>query len=173
VSPGQINFLTPLGLATGVATFTISNGNNTPVTAIGAVGQVGPTLFSMAGTGSGLAAATALNISDGSPATSSPVSLFNCSSLPCQALPIDVSGNALVYLTLYGTGIRNRSSLGNVLVTINGISLPALYAGPQPNFVGLDQVNVQLTPELRGSGVSNIVIKVDQHQANTVTADIQ
>ncbi len=58
-------------------------------------------------------------------------------------------------------------------MTVNGISLPALYAGPQPNFAGLDQINVQLTPELRGSGLSNIVIKVDQHQANTVTADIQ
>jgi uncharacterized protein (TIGR03437 family) len=173
VSPGQINFLMPQGLATGVATFTIANGTSPPVTAIGAVGQVGPTLFSIAGTGAGPAAATALSIGSGSPAVSSPVSLFNCSTLPCQALPIDVSGDAPVYLTLYGTGIRNRSSLDNVLVTINGIMLPALYAGPQPDFAGLDQINVQLTSELRGSGVSNIVIKVDQHQANTVTADIQ
>ena len=78
-----------------------------------------------------------------------------------------------MYLTLYGTGIRNRSSLENVLVTINGISLPALYAGPQPSFAGLDQINVQLTPDLGGSGVSDIVVKVDQHQANTVTFDIQ
>lgn len=171
VSPGQINFLMPQGLAAGVATFTISNGNSAPVTAIGGVGQVAPTLFSMGGTGTGLAAATAVSMDSGSPA--SPVSLFNCSSLPCQALPIDVSGGAPVYLTLYGTGIRNRSSLDNVLVTINGTNLPALYAGPQPTFAGLDQINVQLTPELRGSGVSNIVIKVDQHQANAVTADIQ
>jgi len=173
VSPGQINFLMPQGLATGVATFTINNGSTTPVTAIGAVGQVGPTLFSIAGTGVGPAAATALSITGGNPPTSSTVGLFNCGTLPCQALPVDVSGSAPVYLTLYGTGIRNRSSLDNVLVTINGISLPALYAGPQPNFVGLDQINVQLTPVLSGSGVSNIVIKVDQHQANTVTVDIR
>jgi uncharacterized protein (TIGR03437 family) len=173
VSPGQINFLMPQGLATGVANFTISNGSITPVTAMGAVGQVGPTLFSMTGTGAGLAAATVLSVTGSSPSTSSPVGLFNCSSLPCQALPIDVTGNSHVFLTLYGTGIRNRSSLDNVLVTINGISLPALYAGPQPNFLGLDQINVQLTPELSGSGVSNIVIKVDQHQANTVTIDIR
>ena len=78
-----------------------------------------------------------------------------------------------MYLTLYGTGIRNRSALANVLVTIDGVSLPVLYAGPQPDFAGLDQINVQLTPELSGSGVSNIVVKVDQHQANTVTVDIQ
>jgi uncharacterized protein (TIGR03437 family) len=173
VSPSQINFLIPQGLATGVASFTISNGAGASVTAMGAVGQVVPTLFSMAGTGTGPVAATALSIGGGSPATSSPVSLFNCNSLPCQALPIDLSGSNPVYLTLYGTGIRNRSSLDNVLVTINGIGLPALYAGPQPNFAGLDQINVQLTPALRGSGVSNIVVKVDQHQANIVTVAIQ
>ena len=51
VSPGQINFAMPPQLATGVATFTVVNGTDTPVTAIGAVGQVGPTLFSMNGTG--------------------------------------------------------------------------------------------------------------------------
>jgi uncharacterized protein (TIGR03437 family) len=87
VSPGQINFLMPQGMPTGVATFLISNGTNTSVTAIGAVGQVAPTLFTMTGTVSGLAAATALSISHGSPATSSPVPLFNCSSSACQPCP--------------------------------------------------------------------------------------
>jgi hypothetical protein len=32
-------------------------------------------------------------------------------------------------LTLYSTGIRNRSSLPDVQVTINGNSVPVLYAG--------------------------------------------
>jgi uncharacterized protein (TIGR03437 family) len=171
VSPGQINFVMPPGLATGVANFTITNGTGTPVKAIGAVGQVGPTLFTVTGTGTGPAAATALSVSGNSPAF--PLPLFNCGASTCQALPVNVSGNAFVYLTLYGTGIRNRSSLDNVLVTVNGVSLPALYAGPQPNFAGLDQINLQLTPALSGSGVANIVIKVDQHQANTVTVAIQ
>jgi uncharacterized protein (TIGR03437 family) len=170
VSPGQINFVMPPELATGVARFTIANGPNAPITAIGAVGQVGPTMFSMSGTGSGLAAATAVGISG---VLSSPVSLLNCNSSPCQPVPIDVTANTPVYLTLYGTGFRNRSSLDNVLVTVNGIGLPVLYAGPQPNFAGLDQINVQLTPDLQGSGISNVLVKVDQHQANTVTVDIQ
>ena len=172
VSPGQINFLMPQDLATGVATFTISAGNNPTLTAIGAVGQVAPAVFSVTGTGSGLAAATAVSI--GGPASASlPVAVMNCLTSPCQPVPVDVSGSAPVYLTLYGTGIRNRSSLDNVLVTINGISLPALYAGPQPNFAGLDQINIQLTPDLAGGGVSSIVIKVDQHQANTVILNIR
>jgi uncharacterized protein (TIGR03437 family) len=170
VSPGQINFVMPPGLATGVGTFTILNGSNTPVTAMGAIGQVGPTLFSVTGSGTGAASATAVSVSS---SVSSPVPLFNCSATACQAVPIDLSGSSPVFLTIYGTGIRNRSSLDNVLVTVNGVSLPALFAGAQPDFAGLDQINVQLTPDLRGSGVANIVIKVDQHQANTVTVAIQ
>lgn len=172
VSPGQINFLMPSGLATGVATFTITNGSGA-LTALGAVGQVAPTLFSMNANGSGPAAATAIRVNAGNPTLQSPVTMFDCSSLPCKAVPIDVGIDTPVYLTLYGTGIRNRSSLENVLVTINGMSVPVLYAGPQPNFAGLDQINVPLTLNLRGSGVANIVLKVDQHQANTGTVDIQ
>jgi uncharacterized protein (TIGR03437 family) len=101
------------------------------------------------------------------------VTLFDCSSSPCKALPIDVGIDTPVYLTLYCTGIRNRSSLDSVLVTINGITVPALYAGPQPTFAGLDQINVPLTLNLRGSGVANVVVKVNQHRANTVTVDVK
>jgi hypothetical protein len=32
---------------------------------------------------------------------------------------------------------------------------------------------VPLTLNLRGSGVTNVVLKVEQHQANTVTVDVQ
>jgi uncharacterized protein (TIGR03437 family) len=48
-----------------------------------------------------------------------------------------------------------------------------LYAGPQNQYAGLDQINVPLVLSLRGSGMANIVVKVNQHQANTVTVDIQ
>jgi uncharacterized protein (TIGR03437 family) len=173
VSPGQINFLVPPGLVEGVATFTITGGGGAPVTAIGAVGQVAPALFSMSGNGSGVAAATAIRVNAGNPASQSPVAVFDCSSLPCKGVPIDLGIDTPVYLTLYGTGIRNRGSLDNVLVTINGISVSPTYAGPQPSFAGLDQINVPLTLDLRGSGVANVVLKVNQHQANTVTVDVQ
>ena len=173
VSAGQINFLMPSGLATGTATFTIANGAGSPVIAIGAVGQVAPALFSMDSSGSGPAAATAVRVNAGSPARQSPVTLFDCSSSPCRTFPIDTGLDTPVFLTLYGTGIRNRSSLDNVLVTINGVDVPVLYAGPQPDFAGLDQINVPLTLNLRGGGVANVVLKVDQHRANNVTVNIQ
>jgi uncharacterized protein (TIGR03437 family) len=173
VSPNQINFLMPPNLATGVATFTITGGPNSPLTAIGAVGQVAPALFSISGNGSGIAVATAIRVNAGNPGQQFPVKLFDCSTSPYQPVPVDVGLDTPVYLTLYATGIRNNSSLDNVLVTINGISVPVLYAGPQPQFAGLDQINVPLTLNLRGSGVANIVLKVDHKQANTVTVDVQ
>jgi uncharacterized protein (TIGR03437 family) len=78
-----------------------------------------------------------------------------------------------VYVSFYGTGIRNRSSLANVAMTINGISVPVLYAGPAPGYTGLDQVNAALVPILRGSRESNVVLMVDGQAANTVTISIQ
>ena len=90
-----------------------------------------------------------------------------------MGMPIDVGIDTPVYLTLYGTGIRNRSSLSNVTVTINSISVPVLYAGPQPTFDGLDQVNVLLTLNLRGSGEARVVLTVDGQTSNAVTINIQ
>jgi len=174
VSPGQINFLMPPGLAPGVATFTITDGSGVPRSAIGAVGQVAPAIFSIDATGSGVAAATAIRVPAANPASPSPVPVFDCGAPPCQAVPIDVSAPS-VYLTLYATGVRHRNSLAldDVSVIINGIFLPVLYAGPQPNFSGLDQINVALPAALSGSGLTNVVVKVNQHQANLVTVAIK
>jgi uncharacterized protein (TIGR03437 family) len=76
-------------------------------------------------------------------------------------------------VSFYGTGIRNRSSLANVAVTINGIGVPVLYAGPAPDYTGLDQVNASLIPGLRGGGESNVILTVDGQAANTVTINVQ
>lgn len=48
------------------------------------------------------------------------------------------------YLVLYGTGIRNRASLGDVRVRIRDVESGVLYAGPQNQYAGLDQVNVAI-----------------------------
>jgi uncharacterized protein (TIGR03437 family) len=52
-----------------------------------------------------------------------------------------------VYLVMSATGLRNRSSLAQVSLQLGfdgTVDLPAVYAGPQPNYPGLDQVNVFL-----------------------------
>jgi uncharacterized protein (TIGR03437 family) len=155
-SPGQINFEVPDGTAAGTATFTITNGS-TVTTATANVLVVAPTLFSMNGSGSGMAAATA----------------EQCGTSGCVGVPTSPSLATPVILSLYGSGIRNVDSLANVQVTINGVSVPVQYAGPQPNFAGLDQVNVSVPSSLEGSGLVNVVLTVDGRVANTVQVNIE
>ena len=78
-----------------------------------------------------------------------------------------------MYLILYGTGIRDRSSLANVTANINGTDVPVLYAGPQSSYEGLDQVNLALPLSLSGSGEVKVVLTVDGQTANVVTVNIQ
>jgi len=172
VSTGQVNFVVPDGTVPGPATFTISGGPATS-TATGMIQNVAPTLFSASGNGMGVAAATAVRTQALNPQSQSHVPIFQCDNSGCVSVPINLGVDTPVYLTLYGTAIRNRSSLSNVMVTINGFSVPVLYAGPQADFTGLDQVNVLLTLNLRGSGESNVVLTVDGQTANTVTVNIQ
>jgi uncharacterized protein (TIGR03437 family) len=172
VSPQQINLVLPDGLAPGTATFTITNGAAIQV-GVALVANVAPTLFSADGTGTGVAAATAIRSSAGNPGIQSPVTVFTCSSTGCAGAPINVGLDTPVTLSLYGTGIHNEKSLPNVQVTINGVSVPIQYAGAQGTYPGLDQVNVPLTLNLRGAGVAKVVLTVDGQVSNTVTVAIQ
>jgi uncharacterized protein (TIGR03437 family) len=168
VSPVQINFVVPDGTAPGLATLVVAGQTFTA-----AVQPVAPTLFSANEAGSGVAAATAIMVQAANPLLQSPVPVFQCAGSTCVSVPIVLSADTLVYVSFFGTGIRNRSSLANVAVTIDGIGVPVLYAGPAPGFTGLDQVNAGLVLSLRGSGESNVVLTVDGQAANTVTIDVQ
>ena len=167
VSPGQINFLVPDNVAPGAASFT-AGGSSLPA----AVQPVAPALFSMSSTGTGVAAALAVAVQASNPELQSPVPVFQCGSGGCVSVPLALSTDRPVYLSLYGTGIRNRSSLGNVSVSIAGVNVPALYAGPASGFAGLDQVNVALPLSLQGAGESDVFIRVDGQTSNIVTISV-
>ncbi len=104
---------------------------------------------------------------------------FPCFSAPasgCTSVPIVAGDVALpvVVSTLYGTGIRGLSSLSEMLkVTVDGQNVPVQYAGAQPQFPGLDQVNVSLPLTLRGAGESNVVVTVDGQISNIVTINVK
>ena len=116
------------------------------------------------------AAATAIQVQANNTQVTIPV--YTCDLVGCSAAPVNVTSGA-TYLTLYGTGIRNRSALSKVQVSVNGASLAATFAGAQPSFTGLDQVNVLLPASLAGSGVANLMLTVDGQNSNVVTIDIQ
>ena len=82
-------------------------------------------------------------------------------------MPIDLGqAGEVVYLVLFGTGLRNRSALGAVTTTIGGRNIPVLYAGPQGTFVGLDQMNLEIPRSLVGAGLVNLQVTVDGKVAN-------
>ena len=153
-SPAQMNFLMLSNLRPGMATLTVSNQSGISNTAQIMVSAVSPGIFSADATGTGVAAGSAVRVSaDG---TQTQLSISNCSGTPlvCKPIPIDLGGpKDTVYLSLYGTGIRGRSTLAGVSAIIGGVTCNVLYAGAQLTFQGLDQVNLQIDPSLRGRGV--------------------
>ena len=164
-SPTQINFAVPENAGPGAASVSVTAGGVTqsfPVT----LGSVAPALFSMNARGTGVAAALAITAQAATP-------VFQCASSGCVSTPIALGGDRPVYVSFYGTGIRNRSALANVTVTIGDVAAPVQYAGPAPGFVGLDQVNVLLPLSLRGRGESNVVVTVDGQISNAVTIQVQ
>jgi len=72
-----------------------------------------------------------------------------------------------VYLELFATGLRGHSAASNsVTVTAGGVSLPVTYAAEQPQYVGLDQIDVLLPQSLAGKGDVVIQVTVDGKAAN-------
>ena len=78
-----------------------------------------------------------------------------------------------MFLTLYGTGIRGRSSLAGVTCRIGGVDAPVIFADAQGGFVGLDQVNVRVPRVLAGRGEVELVLTVDGQATNTVRVNLQ
>jgi uncharacterized protein (TIGR03437 family) len=168
VSASQINFVVPAGTATGTAQFSI---NGTIITAA-RFQTVAPTLFSMAGDGRGAAAAYAIR-STANPPSQTLVPAVQCSGSSCNSVPIVLDSNSTVTLVLFGTGIRNRTLVSNVVANIGGTNVPVFYAGPQPSYEGFDQINVNLPVGLSGSGTVNVFVTVDGQISNVVSIDIQ
>ncbi len=165
VSPSQVNFEVPDGTAPGLATVDIAGASGTVQ-----VNAVAPGLYALGGTN--IAAATAARYPNGGGAPTL-VAVFDCSSGTCVVSPIALDNQSTVYLSLYGTGLRNRSSLANVTCTVGGVSTPVQYAGAQPQYPGLDQVNVALPLTLRGAGTVNVEVNVDGQLSNPVEIAIQ
>ena len=88
-------------------------------------------------------------------------------------MPIALSADVQVYVSLFGTGIRGAGDASNVTCTIHGVSVQVLFAGAQGGFLGLDQVNVPLPLSLKGSGQSEVILTAGGRISNTVLLNIQ
>jgi uncharacterized protein (TIGR03437 family) len=169
VSPTQVNFEVPLGVALGAATVDIVSGDGALSSEVVTIGTVSPGLFAL--NGAGLAAADVLVVSGGIE-TYQNVFKKNSSGV-IEANPINLGSDSdQVYLILFGTGFRAAGTNG-VNVTIGGVSATVDYAGMQGSFDGLDQVNVLVPHALAGKGQVTIQLTANGVLANPVNVLIQ
>ena len=178
ISPLQINFIAPTRMANGSAMVTVLNGTIEIAAGVAEVATVAPGLFAANSAGSGPAAAQALRVRPDSSQVYEPVSRLDTAQNQYVSVPIDLdvtlgaTGDE-VYLVLFGTGLRYRTSQSNVLVKIGGLDGEVVYAGIQGDFVGLDQINVRLPRSLSGRGDLNVVLTVDGRMANAVKINVR
>jgi uncharacterized protein (TIGR03437 family) len=169
VSPAQVNYLMPTGTVTGMATITVVRNNVTVAIGSSQISPIAPALFAANANGQGVAAAVLLRVKPDGSQLFDTVSDFDQTRQLFVPLPIDLGPESdQVFLLLFGTGIRGRSSLTKVSVQVGGVNVETLYAGPQGDFAGLDQLNLRLPRTLIGRGEVDLVITVDGLIANAV-----
>lgn len=161
VSANQINFQIPPETAAGKVIALVSSNNLIVATAILDIEPVSPGLFTVAG-GNQTAAVVQRVSADGAQSVEAVTGKIDLGP------PTDQ-----VFLVLFGTGIRNRSSLTAVTASAGGQQLTVSFAGPQANSPGLDQVNLLLPRTLIGAGQVEIALSMDGWNSNRVTINIR
>jgi uncharacterized protein (TIGR03437 family) len=169
VSPKQVNYQIPPGLAAGGAVITVTSGAGTVSAGTARIENVAPGLFSANADGQGVASALVLRARADGSQSFEPVARFDAGQNKFVVAPIDFGPTTdRLFLVLYGTGIRNRGGLYSVRASVGGTEVVVLYAGAQGVFVGLDQVNFELPRSLAGLGTVDVVLTVDDKQSNAV-----
>jgi uncharacterized protein (TIGR03437 family) len=169
VSPGQLNYLVPGGLGSGLMLIEVIRDGQVVATETARVTDIAPALFAADFSGRGVAAALFLRVAADTTRTQDLV--FDANTL--EAVPIDLGEEGdQVFLLLFGTGMRGFTSAATATVGGEAVAV----AGPvaQSQFPGLDQANLGPLPRsLVGRGEVDIVLTVDEKQANVVTVSFQ
>lgn len=168
VAPSQINYQIPPGTAVGAASLTVTSGDNKVSLGAINVSRVAPALFTANASGQGVPAARILRVRNG-------VQIFEAVS----AAPIDLGPETdVVYLLLFGSGVRNSPKAEDYSVDFGGVVKMLSAANFEggfavPGFVGLDQINVLLPRSLVGKGGLNLTLTVEGKPANPVQLNIK
>jgi uncharacterized protein (TIGR03437 family) len=172
VSPGQINYQIPAGVAQGEGSVTIKQGGNLIASGLLQIAPVAPGLFTADASGRGLPAAVALRIKADGAQSYEPVAQFNATTNRFEAVPIDLGpATEQVFLIAFGTGFRAPNETATA--TLGEANAEVLYTGAQGNLVGVDQVNLRISRALAGRGNVDAVLRVDGKTANPVTVNFK
>jgi uncharacterized protein (TIGR03437 family) len=144
VSPEEVVFVVPNGLANGPAQFIVTNSEGLSSMAEATISTTAPGLFTVPGDGRG--EVIALN------------------SDTVVRGPFDPSNGAL-RLTIFATG---AAKAGNVSATINGRQV-AVETVAQSRLIGFDEIHVLVPSELRGAGTCTLIVTADGVRSNAVS----
>ena len=170
----QINFQVPASSAVGYGTVIVKINDSVVSSGALKIEAFAPGIFTAAANGSGVAAGNVQRIRNGASTYEPIFERDPADNTKWRAAPIDLDPPTdSVFLVLYATGVRGRSNLLQASANIGGVTLPVDYAGPQGNFVGLDQINIQLPYSLKGKGLVNVTVTIDGVTLNTVQVQIK
>src|SRR5580704_7417625 len=160
VSPQQINFLVPANIPIGAATIIVKLLNSEQSASGNAsVALVAPGLFTV----------PCLRPSRGAILNGVTYSLEPFQTVTSQ----NPSADKRTRLSLFGTGLRYGAPNSTTVQATDSLgftrSLPVEYAGPAPDFFGLDQVNVVLPAALEGAGLVNLKLTSGNAISNSVS----
>ncbi len=169
VAPQQINYLIPIGTAVGAATIIVTSGDSALSIGTVTIANTAPGLFTANATGQGVPAAVALRVKANGVQSYEPVARFDQAQNRFVSVPIELGPpGEQVFLLLFGTGLRYRSSLTAVTCQLGGVASEVLFVGEVSGLAGLDQVNLSVPRALTGRGEVDLVLTVDGSTANTV-----
>jgi uncharacterized protein (TIGR03437 family) len=175
VSPKQVNFVIPESVAASAnesdfIPYEISSGTGAVSSGKMLINAVAPAIFCMNGDGQGNPAAYLVRVKDDQnkierlidqdPMTGRPV--FK----PVNFGDVSPVNNERIFLVLFLSGIRKAADPnqdGNqnesIVVSLNGFDFKPVFAGPQPDFTSLDQINVELPRKFLGAPQFEIEIR--------------
>ncbi|GAB4366679.1 MAG: hypothetical protein OHK0021_10100 [Bryobacter sp.] len=164
-SPTQVNYLLPETVAEGWALVSITPPGGQARRGVVRVGGVSPGLFAA---GSSVAVGFVVYApAGGEQRTVSTVQASSTGIISARPITLGAENDQEVLL-LFGSGLRNHGSLSRVKVRIGGVEAPVLYAGPQNEFPGLDQLNVSIPKSLRGRRQVDVEVEIGEWTSNLV-----
>ncbi len=174
VAPTQVNYQIPVGTAAGDAMVTITNDEGFISTGMIRIAAVAPGLFSASSNGQGAAAAVVFRVKANGTQSYEPVARYDATQNRFVALPIDLGEvGDQVYLILFGTGFRHQRDLWGITIKLGDVETAALFAGPQGEFEGLDQLNLRIPRNLTGRGEVEVALNMNGTEANRVRIHVR
>jgi uncharacterized protein (TIGR03437 family) len=168
-APDQINYLVPDGALPGSAQVTVMRDGNVVAQGPLSLGLVAPSIFTRDASGSGLPAGYLVR---GRANGEQVYESLTSSAITRQP------GDRL-FLVLFGTGMSGTEDSDgdaangfaeNIRATIGNLAAPVFFAGPAPEYAGVQQLNIEIPAGAAGSNLT-LLIKAHDSEGNLVRAN--